>query len=491
MKLTDLFARDLDCKPAGFDEEAAHAHRQYLDQSRTQTLARLRQLNVGIKDNLVPMEIALTRRMIDRLAVIYDRPPTRWLVRNDERISESDPVADNVTSIFERAQYDLAWRQADRLRALMRQVAIRFYPNDERGSVVLRVFAPYQVRRAPSRATPDSLDSDRSFALQIDSNVWEHWVRTNDGWLCQWVDEKGKPLDEQPYASTGGRSPYSQLPVQMVYDDFSGGMAWLPQRQSRTAFIDAINAQANDLWNLTVLQAHSQLVAKTDNATGVPKQIGPDVIPTVPRGDDLVVLDNNPKIDAVIAVMNNFIRLYTLSEDLPTAEFDDAKEVVTGAALKVASRALLARREAQVPLAHHDEESAFKRFRAVHNLHTAQGGPTWDHALIPDDLDLEVEIAELEIASDDREQLEAGSRGLALGTISVIDLIQSQHGLSRSDAIKRYQRIKEDEVAYPAKGSIEVNRSTTVPPAQQDGRSSAQQPDAVPDPIVPSAAQSP
>jgi hypothetical protein len=356
------------------------------------------------------------------------------------------------------------------MRALMRQVVVRFYPSDVDRSVVIRVFAPYLVARDPSPDAPDSMDRDRSFALKMSGNVWEHWERDGEIWRCQWVDAEGKELAEHPFRPTQGVSPYPRIPVQIVYDDFAGGRDWLPPRQSRSTWMEALNAQSNDLWALITHEAHTQRYVSTNDPTGLPKHIGPDEMLVTPADATIGVLQYSPKIRESQDTITANVRLMLFGEDLPISEFDDAKQVVTGAALKVQSRPLIDRREAQVLLAESDERSAWSRFRGVHNVHASE----WGVDVLATDTEIELEVAPLEIPEDESRLLDTDSKAITMHARSVIDVIQRLHLCNRDAAIEIYRRIEKDNEEFRV-STPDLESSPVV-----DGRSGAQTPSELP-----------
>lgn len=470
-----LKAVDRETKPPEADREWFRLYQYYCDQGRTETSHHLRRMGAGISTEKVPhpIEVQLLRRVIDRLAVIYDRPPVRWLANNaGVRLQDSNPEHKAMVAALDRAQYNLAWRQVDRLRTLLRQEFIRFYPSPSRQSVVPRVFAPFNVMRHVSSTAPDDVDQDEALALRIskrgESEVWEYWRKERGPdesfWSVCYVDEAGGFADEQPFSLEeateaglllvrgqsfdGFRSPYPEIPVLQVFDDYAGGQAWLPPRMSRTGWVEAINAISNDLWNLIFYESHSIKLLKSDDPNAMPTEVGPNTLVRVSAdaNEDFQIVGQQPNMQESREILEYFVRLWTLSEDLPASEFDRNKQVVTGAARRVESAPLLARREAQVPLAETDERLAYQRFRSVHNYHRSEG---WVRTL-GTERHLEVDIPDLDIPEDVQARYEANARALALGTKSMIDIIMEDRGIPRHQAIKLYGRIKEDFELYPS-----------------------------------------
>lgn len=495
MSLADNFARlrtvDTAVKPSGAKTEWEAAWRAYEDVSRSDTISMLSALGAGIKNNTSPLEVVLMRRMVDRLAVVYAKAPTRWWMASpdsDTPIDESGAQHREITRALERSKYDLVLRRVDRLSALLRNVAVRLYPSDVRGAVLLQPVLPTSIMREPSDHAPDMLDEDVQFAIQRGSvpgasgpaaERWEHWTRNvaTNVWSMAMVDGSGQPLPkaQQPFASTNLINPYPMLPVQMFYDDEPAGRAWLPPRFSRTAWVRAINAMANDLWALILNEAHTQKVVNTDDTKKAPKTTGPNVIWALGLDDKASVLSQTTQIAPVTDTLESFVRMWTLSEDLPATEFDRTKQQETGAALRVHMEPLLSRRRDLVPLAVQAERQLWQRYMGVHNVHASAGLRAWAGvAPFPDGLTVDVEIADLEVPTDIKEVQGAASQAIVVGTGSTIDMIQAERGCSRAQAIRIYERVQRDMKAYPPRapeGALANGQDPSNPVPNSEARS--------------------
>jgi hypothetical protein len=89
----------------------------------------------------------------------------------------------------------------------------------------------------------------------------------------------------------------------------------------------------------------------------------------------------------------------------------------------------------------------YARLRAVHNVHAV----AWGADILDDDVELELEVPDLEAPTTETEAGNLAARQLAIGTASVIDLIQRESGCTRAEAIRRYERILGDLERYPAR----------------------------------------
>lgn len=463
---------DRKAKPRLADQSNIMLGQLYEDSAGPEIIKRLKVLGVGLKDGMEnPLAIGLLRRIIDRLAVVYDNPPTRWLRKDGKRLAEDSNEHETMIKVLERASYDLTWRRIDRMRALYRQIVGRVYPSDPRGSVRISVFEPFNVMRRFDPSAADQIEMDEEFALCLSvigqAEQWEHWARVGDFWTMV-VRNEGGEIIRRPYEGTSDVTPYGkfELPVFGVYDEIPCGRAWLPPRASRESWSIAINAIAADLHSLIVHQAHARQVLKLEDTTQAPTVSGHSGAILLGKDESYEAVTPNPKIAECQEVLETFVRLFCSSEDLPAGEHDKDQVPITGAALKVREGALNARREAQVPLAGEDERTAYRKVRAVHNLH-AGSTPAWDLPLLDDTAELEVDIADLRTPTDPKELQLVAFADLAAGVASTIDYIQARDGCSRQGAIETYRRVQVDRSAFPA---MTVAAADGQRPAGTDGQ---------------------
>lgn len=439
---------DAATKPLHFEETCETLIELYADSSFSATNDHLKRLGVGLGTNKTPLQVSMLRYVIDRISVAYDRPPNRYLEKTatNKRIAESSKHHKAMLRVVERAQLDLAMREADRIRGLTRQAIIRYYPVDSEGAVLARVFNPCHVFRIVDPASSDRIEQDQAIAIQLAGGMHEVWWRDEEGWLMMWTVRNGEPHDVQPFGDNDFRSPYSELPISIVYDSFSSGRAWLAPRVSRIASVNAINLLSNELLELVATQAHVTRRFKTrDPNRPPPAQTGPGQTVKIHIEDELDDISPSPAIAEAKLVLQEVIRNFLLSEDLDPNELSESRAINTGAALRVQERGLMARRESQVPLAVRDERLAYRKLRAVHNHHAA----SWGESPLSEDHDMRAELAEIDSPTDMSTQLDVESRKIALGIGSTIDAIQALENLHRPQAIERYSRIKEDAQAYP------------------------------------------
>ena len=430
------------------DTEWELLHATYQDSDRSETIRRLRQLGQGIADNPRPLQHRLLARVIDRRAGLYQRAPSRFLLNPStyKRVSENGKDHKAMLRAFERSQYNLFWREVEIQLALMFQVVIRFYPSSAEGTVVPRVFAPYNVLRDPDPSVPNSLEHDRRFALRLSDDAFEYFERQDTGaWTVHTTDDKGNVTGPQPYGADG-LIPYG-LPALLLYDRYPGGTTWLQPSVSRVAWNDAISAGLNDLWAILRDEAHSLKTVSTDDTTMVPDVTGPGQVWVLPKDAQADVLSHKPQLQGLSDALNQLIRIMSISEDLPASEFDESKQIVTGAARLVEEGPLRSRREARRALAEDAERKAYSKYAEVHNFHH---GPAWT-ARMNTTAVLDLEVAPDSNPLDAEDVLTTNKLGLEQGILSIVDATARFYDVGRAEAIRILIRVAEDQEAYAPK----------------------------------------
>lgn len=440
-------------KPTGFDMELKRLKEYYEDSSHDQILSRLQEMRVGIKGCNRPLQLSMLRRIIGKLSVIYDRPPTRWLEdAKGRQLPENHPDHVAMEKTLRDSRYDRVLRVADKNRSLQRQVILRFYPSDRLGRVVLRTFDPFNVLRQPSTQIPDMMDEDAQFALRLNSGteneMWEHWEKVEDGWRVRTLNQDGEEYGT-PFPDTDGISPYTTLPAIQLYDEEPAGDAWLAPFVSRTSFIEAVSAAANDVWNLLHYESHTETVYSGDNPQqDAPSETGPGLVHAIPSDGELSKLRNDPHLREGVEFVDATLRWNLICEGLPVSEFDRNKQVLTGSARKVEMTDLLERRDGLIPQARDDERVMYQKFVAVNNAHK-KANPEWVAPFLREDVELNVDFPDTAVPTDHSELLDVIGRGLATETMSRVDAMMMMHNEPRPAAIRRLKRVDDDNVRFP------------------------------------------
>lgn len=468
LDIEGIKAKDRACKPDCLDEDAEALAALYEDRSRSLTKAYLARRKLGRKNEAIPLESSIMRRIVDALSTVYRTPPVRTLVTAaGDELGDLDPRVRNMDQVLGLMSYDLVWGKVDALRNLYRQAVVSFAESPSYPTIQMRTFGPECVCRMVNPLAADTLEEDEKILLEVadDPDVYQAWLHQDDGsWRCYLLDERGDLLPKQPYVD--GVLPWGgMLPMFLVHDELPMGRAWLPIPQSRVAFALGINGLLNDLAKLVEMEAHTPTHVATDDPAAAPTETGPGVAWVTPANTKIEMLSTNPKIAEAGTVLDQMFRLWLLGEALPGDEFKSDRQVLTGTALRVRERELAARRNRQVPLAHLHERVAYDKLRTLHNYFAgALRLPRLDESTT-----LRVTLGRSWQPADPAELQQRYYRDMSVGAASGIDYLMERDGLTRPQAVQLYERIQVDRESYPMGQPPAEDAATDPMPHQNPG----------------------
>lgn len=436
---------------AGYNEASAKLGQLFDDASSNLTLNYLRTLGLGNKYNSqYPFEASIMKRIVDALTVVYSAPATRVLEIDGTELADDDPFSTAMVEAFERSCYDLLWQRIDALRNLYRTAIIEWTEDPSQGCVGAIVYGPHQVYRMPSMTAPHAIEYDRAVLLQIRQgesqrdNLYRLWLKDGENFKCFIVDESGEPINDQPFGASG-KTPYSDmLPLQIITDEHPTFRAWLPIPSSRISWALGINGQIADLALLVQHEAHTTKVLKSDSSGAVPSEVGPDKIIKIPQDGDFLSLASSPHIAESATVLEQMLRLFSVSEYLQGDLFDSSKTPHTGQAMRVAQHPLAQRRARQIQLIPSQERRAWTIYSRIHN--TFCGG--WGVPLLPESAGIRVTPNNSWQPVDLTEKQNTVFKNLAGGFLSRISATQELFGLTRHQAISHLERVARDNEIF-------------------------------------------
>ena len=449
-----LVERDKATKPqAGtYDTTAIELSQFYEDRAQNIVLAYLKALGIGDRMNPAHLSASALRRIVSDQSVVYSTPPVRLLEVAGVELEDDDPEMKNLNEVFERMIYNAHWQQIDELRNLYRNVAVVLQESDAHGCVQIRTFEPFNVIRHVDPRAADIMDADQAVAFQISSgredsrNVYELWLHEDDGnWRMHIVDGTGARTGVQPFGDDGASPFGSVAPFFMAYDEVPRGRAWLPINSNRLAFCKNASGLINDLVYLVKQEAHSSVAISTDDQRGLPTENGPGRVWVTPADSSIQVLSPNPKIAESAGLLDRVLRMWSNSESLPPDTFQADRQILTGQALKVLNMPLSERRRRQVPLVAPLEARAYQKLVAVHNAYHEQ----WGLPRLLEDAELRVTASDTWQPTDPKELQETVFKDLAIGAQSIIGYLMERYGLTRPEAVRKYERVQRDREVFP------------------------------------------
>ena len=451
-----LIAADRAAKPGGstYDADAVDLQQFYEDRAQRRIRSFLMTLGIGDKDNPYPLDVAALKMIVESQSVVYSTPPVRALTINGVELEDQAPEMRALDRVLSRMMYDVHWATVDELRNLYRNVAIVFTESNAHECVQMRIFEPFNVKRHVSDIARDTMDADHVVAFQLtatgddETEVFELWTHEDDlTWKAHRVSGAGELVGVQPYGEEG-TSPFGGVaPFMMVYDELPRNRPYLPMNENRLAYSKMTAGVLNDLVYLIKQEAHTTISVSSDDSRGIPTESGPGKVWVLPGDSTVSTLNTSPKIKEAAEQLDRILRLWAVAESLPSDTFKDEKSAVTGTALKVKERALARRRARQVPMVAPNEARAYKKLATVHNVYAE----SWGLPRLPEDMELRVTASSVWQPHDMKELQEVFFKDIAVGAESLITYLMAKSGLTRQQAIEKWQRIEYDREAFPVK----------------------------------------
>lgn len=434
--LDDIIEYDRKTKGDNFDKHIGELVALFEDSETARQLIvqYTKMLGLGLEKNTSPPQNGILEFIIERLSGRYDAPPTRRLKSAAGRLLSEDSTAHKaMLELYDDLAMDSVMAVADRYSNLCGSVFLRVYPGPS--GLRMRMFTPDLVHRVPDPALADEVDADQAIALKLAADVYEIHERTAGGWMMRQVTKEGQIM------RTIGPEVYGGvLPIIRFDSTVTLGRAWLPPRLSRASYVKVLSGLSADLQSLTALQAHSILVFLTqDENRKPPEASGHGAVAKIFAEDDLRYEQAQPFADQLIAAIKAITETFLMGERIPIVEARGDR-AATGAALRVQERPLKARREAGRPLAVRAEKQLWKVIQTLSAVH--YGTELAGEELI-------VSLASADTPEDDTTILDAGAKGMALGVISPVQVVQRLYSVPRTRAIEMLEQAHEDIEAYP------------------------------------------
>ena len=445
-----LAERDAELKAAAgsdYDNDAIKLVRLYEGMSRSTVYAHLQSVRMGDPQNRRAVAPNFTSRLVESTSILYRAPASRRLRdASGSYLADDEPAARALADAVELLDLDSAFQVADAYRQLLRTCFVKFAAVPSRPAPVVRIFAPYNVRRKPSPGALDLIDEDEAIAFCLrlgdekpDTQIWESWVHLDDGsWQYALTDGAGA-LRSAPTVSPAG----DLVPAIIFADAPLLGRAYLPIPEGRLDLVLATTALAADLAYLTKLEAHTIKIHYTNRPLGAPDKIGPDQLVLAPVEDRYEALGQSPQFSGVTSAIDTFLSALALSEGMPPDAFSPARTLpASSLTLKVALADLEARRQKQLGPTRAAEREAYRKYARVWNASGAEGE-------LDESLRLAVSFARTWSPVDRREHQEVAFKDIAAGYMSPIDYRAEAYGETRDQAIAAIERAREDLERYP------------------------------------------
>tara|TARA_R110000751_G_scaffold265397_1_gene364475 strand:- start:11064 stop:12545 length:1482 start_codon:yes stop_codon:yes gene_type:complete len=328
-------------------------------------------------------QIALNyaRLIADVDACVYDHRPNRELWVG------SDPVEDTPESReYQRITIDAALNvtlaEGERRLMLMNTMFLHVRYNFNRGYPMVELFYPQDVWVIPDPDNPTSIEDsyaviartvNRGGLTTPDDSFVVYYREVRPGsegkdygpWLCEGIDSDGGRTEIFPENLV----PYGVLPFIVWRNGIADGTIYRDADNDLLDTIDAINVNFTNIAYVLDMQAHSMLAYEGDSRENIVG--GPGKIISFAPGENLSVLDFDPKLKEMEMVNNNLIKtLASTRRQSPEAYSIEQKSPESGVARQIQNMPYLKALKERQYYAAQMESDLFPLFCRVSNAYT-------------------------------------------------------------------------------------------------------------------------
>lgn len=374
-----------------------------------------------------PHTLNLTRKIINKISLVYKYPPERYLGEN----SEKDPY---VIFMANNPQFNISLKEAERQKNLLGNILYRVHYDDE-----MKMWRPFIETDFQAWFTDENTLFPFAYSIPVKQNI-RHGKVKNVEWVF-WSNEDYFFYDnfgEIRYDKNhqDGKNPFGIMPLFEMRDNFPID-EWVTY-----GAVDLVNA--NNSININLMNINYMIHWQGHNRPYIrgPKS---DKIDAIDSGADKVlflgdenydagILDPNPKIteslEAIKAEIEQIAWTYNLSVD-----WQVSGTAPSGFSLIVKNIDLLEAREDDVELAKMHEKQLYKIISRI--------GNTLGVDRIPEDQDLMVDFADIDFPVNQKDKIERWKYEFEINAKSPVDYIQSQNtDMSREDAVRIWEENK-------------------------------------------------
>lgn len=377
-------------KPAGYDSEMTRRRDYYEGKQAQWLMPALRKRYPNTAQDMSIITLNYAKLIADVDAAVYDHRPERQLLNDDIPLEPDDPQAKEFARITEQASLNVVLAEAERRLMLMDTIFLHVRYDFHKQAPQLEVFYPQDINIIPDPNNPTSFDDILCLIARV---VGPNGVNdTNNHFVVYYRDfqddhdgqsVKG-PWKAERFSTDGTTTelypdhivPFGVLPFVVWRNGISDGTIF---RDADNDLLDALDAISVNLTNLTFvldMQAHSMLAYEGDSRENIVG--GPAKVISYAPGENLSVLDFNPKLKEMEMINNNLIKtLASTRRQSPDAYSIDQKPPESGVARQIANMPYMkALKERQ----HYAQQMEMALYPILCTINNAYGdGPTIDH----------------------------------------------------------------------------------------------------------------
>jgi hypothetical protein len=381
---------------------------------------------------IAPSFLNITKKIIDKISMVYKYPPSRKLVNEkgedlekaelyeqwisyvgifDNYIQEAEERKNLHHKVLHRSHYDTYTQQWKFW--IYDDYLAHFLDTDPLNPV------GYSIPVNPRVDKEDEVSQNGQIYLYFDDKHY-FWYNTNGKFWTYFYDSDGNKVDNE------GENPYEKSPFNELRKGVPVNSYYVPGAVELIRMNEAINVNLNNLNMALHYQAFGIVWDNTglkgDNAPTI--KIGANKMTHMPKETTLNNLELNPQLIDMIETIKYEIQAVANMYHLNVNWHNEASPV-SGFSLIVQNQDYIEERQKSVDEAEKQEKEIFKTIKAIQGYHSADMKE--DEPKIPEDSYLFVDFAEIDLPVNQSEDREQEKYEIENNIVSILDVIKSRN----------------------------------------------------------------
>lgn len=377
------------------------------------------------------------RRIIERLAVVYQEPAERYLLAGENPTKEN-PSNDAYQLLLEGSNINAASKAWNRYAKAFDTAYVA--PAFRTDHLEYDVFAPHQLTVTPRQ--DDFLTPARLEYTQVSGDYEERVIWTDEAhWI---VNADGVPIaGRNPWNGVNryGLIPFVPLRLRDIEDHWGDGDEQLADVNEK------INVLLASTYYNCIMQTHSQLVTVNFGLKdGAQLRLGPDSVMNIENVLEGEVMPKaeyikpDPAIDSALKMIDWMVKTAAMMRGLPASSVSLETVAQSGAAKSIDNQELYELRADDIERLRPFEKRLFKTSATVWNFHRPE-------KIAVDAVQFAVDFEMPDASMSALDEATVQDKDFALGLWTPVDeLTDEDEGISRDDA----KRIWLDNLALKA-----------------------------------------
>ncbi|WP_045222149.1 phage portal protein [Desulfonatronum thioautotrophicum] len=370
--------------------------------------------------NMSPCFINLTRKVINRLAMVYVEDARRIVEHGTERDQE-------ILGNIERTTWlGAKWKLTNRYSKLLGMVLLRPVWRNNHIDVDL--------------LTPDILDVVTGDSPEdIQTVLVTHYPssgRNDETTYSVWTADQFQRLNYRGHVMENIPNPYRVIPFVPCWSRVPTDSVWCPGGDDLITIQESFNEKLTDL--LYILRMQGFGLGYVKGMRGELGTVDPGSFVNLPEGGEVGFAKATAPISDTLAALDYLLKQAAVSNGLSASSLSTETREESGIARIVSNQELEELRRDDCELFRSYERRLFEKIRAVWNHHNPG-------RKISDKAELVVDFHDGKQVTDPSQQSEMWDRLLALGVLSPVDILMERNpDLTRDEAKARLVEIQDE-----------------------------------------------